>query len=81
MAGKAEALELRDVDDPDSLIASVPVADADGVLERVAKGRMKRKVLGAIEAVRAGVHRVVLADGRVDRPVGRALEGQGTVIE
>ncbi len=72
---------LRDVDDPTSRIPVVPVADAEAVLEEVAKGRMKRKVLGAAEAVRAGVGRVVLADGRVARPLQRALAGEGTVVE
>jgi len=71
---------LRDVEDPTSLIPAVPVADAEAALARVAKGRMKRKVLGAAEAVRAGVGRVILADGRCERPVQRALAGEGTVV-
>ena len=71
---------LRDVEDPTSLIPAVPVADAEAVLEQVAKGRMKRKVLGAAEAVRAGVGRVILADGRSERPLQRALAGEGTVV-
>ncbi len=72
---------LEDVDDPRSLIRSVPLAEADTVLADVAKGRMKRKVLGAIEALRAGVGRVILADGRVPQPLQQALAGEGTVIE
>jgi len=71
---------LRNVEDPASCIPVVPVADVEVVLEQVAKGRMKRKVLGAAEAVRAGVGRVVVADGRVARPVRRALAGEGTVV-
>ena len=47
----------------------------------VAQGRMKKKVLGAAEALAGGVGRVVLGDARLDRPVSRALAGQGTVIE
>jgi len=42
---------------------------------------MKRKVLGATEALRDGVGRVILADGRVEQPVLKALAGQGTVIQ
>lgn len=46
-----------------------------------AQGRMKKKLIGAAEALRAGVGRVILADGRGDRPVLRALaEENGTVI-
>jgi acetylglutamate/LysW-gamma-L-alpha-aminoadipate kinase len=42
---------------------------------------MKKKMLGAIEALNDGVGRVVIADGRVAQPLHRALAGQGTVIE
>ena len=45
-----------------------------------AEGRMKKKVLGASEALAGGVGRVVIADGRVQAPVSRALAGHGTVI-
>jgi len=45
-----------------------------------AEGRMKKKVLGASEALEHGVSQVILADGRVSEPVRRALAGQGTVI-
>jgi acetylglutamate/LysW-gamma-L-alpha-aminoadipate kinase len=71
---------LRELDDPTSLIPAVSAADAEGALESVAKGRMKRKVLGAVEAIRAGAGRVILADGRVERPLQRALAGEGTVV-
>jgi acetylglutamate/LysW-gamma-L-alpha-aminoadipate kinase len=43
-----------------------------------AQGRMKRKVLGAQEALEAGVHRVIISDGRIDNPVTEALTGHGT---
>ncbi|MBL8058634.1 MAG: [LysW]-aminoadipate kinase, partial [Anaerolineales bacterium] len=45
-----------------------------------AEGRMKKKVLGASEALALGVGKVVFADGRVEQPVAKALAGQGTVI-
>ena len=41
---------------------------------------MKKKVLGASEALGQGVAKVVFADGRVERPVAGALAGKGTVI-
>ena len=46
-----------------------------------AQGRMKKKVLGAEEALRGGVSRVVIADGRIQNPISNSLSGNGTVIE
>ena len=42
---------------------------------------MKKKVMGAGEALGQGVKRVVFGDGRISQPVQRALAGEGTVIE
>jgi acetylglutamate/LysW-gamma-L-alpha-aminoadipate kinase len=72
---------LRDLDDQASLIPHIPLAQAQAHLDQYAKGRMKRKVLGAIEALQDGVSKVIIADGRVSQPLHRALAGQGTVIE
>jgi acetylglutamate/LysW-gamma-L-alpha-aminoadipate kinase len=71
---------LQDYPDEASLISYIPLAAAPTCLDQYAKGRMKRKLLGAIEALQDGVGRVILADGRIDRPVHHALSGQGTVI-
>ncbi len=46
-----------------------------------AQGRMKKKVLGAQEALAGGVSRVVIADGRIQNPIANALAGNGTVIQ
>lgn len=46
-----------------------------------AQGRMKKKVLGAEEALRSGVRRVIIADGRIQHPISNALRGNGTVIQ
>ncbi|HFD40605.1 MAG TPA: [LysW]-aminoadipate kinase, partial [Anaerolineae bacterium] len=72
---------LRDVADESSLLRHIPQDQAAEALERYAQGRMKRKILGAIEALQGGAGRVILADGRVDQPLRRALEGKGTVIQ
>ena len=72
---------LRDVEDEGSLIEEIPQAQAGAYLDQYAEGRMKRKVLGATEALQEGVGQVILADGRVDQPVLAALSGQGTVIK
>ena len=44
-----------------------------------AEGRMKKKVLGASEALDLGVEKVIFADGRVEHPLLDALAGKGTV--
>ncbi len=41
---------------------------------------MKKKVMGAVEAIAEGVQKVIFADGRVEKPVTRALAGEGTQI-
>ena len=46
-----------------------------------AQGRMKKKVLGADEALKGGVSRVIIADGRIQNPISYALAGNGTVIQ
>jgi acetylglutamate/LysW-gamma-L-alpha-aminoadipate kinase len=71
---------LRDLPDESTLVRHVALDDAPGVLEKYAQGRMKKKMLGAIEALNNGVKQVIIADGRVSQPLHRALTGQGTVI-
>jgi [amino group carrier protein]-L-2-aminoadipate 6-kinase len=48
---------------------------------QAAQGRMKKKVLGAEEALNGGVKRVIIADGRIANPISSALLGNGTVIQ
>lgn len=71
---------LRNFPDETTLIPHIPLEQAEEHLDRYAQGRMKRKLLGAIEALHNGVGQVVIADGRVAQPLHRALAGQGTVI-
>ncbi len=70
---------LRNFPDESSLIHNIPRGEVDLYLP-YAVGRMKKKVLGAAEAVEHGVPRVVLGDARKDRPITRALSGEGTVV-
>jgi acetylglutamate/LysW-gamma-L-alpha-aminoadipate kinase len=46
----------------------------------MAQGRMKKKVLAAVDAVRRGVGEVVLADANAPDAVNAALAGAGTRI-
>ncbi len=41
-----------------------------------AEGRMKKKVLGAEEALQGGVGRVIIADGRVASPISTPWPGK-----
>lgn len=70
---------LLDPDQPRSLVADVRRHQIPRAME-MARGRMRTKVLAAKEALQGGVRRVVLADGRIPRPVEMACLGQGTVF-
>jgi [amino group carrier protein]-L-2-aminoadipate 6-kinase len=70
---------LRQFPDESTLIREVPRSDA-GRFMQFAEGRMKKKVLGAVEAIEAGVKKVIFADGRIEKPIGAAIAGGGTHI-
>ena len=70
---------LRNFPDEASLIREIPRAKADDFMQ-FAEGRMKKKVMGAVEAIAEGVQKVIFADGRVDAPIRTALSGGGTQI-
>ncbi len=70
---------LKNFPDETSLIKTLSLAQLDSAIE-YAQGRMKKKVLGAQEALQGGVGRVIIADGRVESPISAALEGRGTTI-
>lgn len=71
---------LKDVDDPNSLIKKIPKEKIDEFME-YAKKRMKKKVLGAKEALETDVKKVIFASANVPNPIENALNGNGTVIE
>ncbi|RPJ21030.1 MAG: [LysW]-aminoadipate kinase [Chloroflexi bacterium] len=85
---KAEALILltavpglmKNFPDEATLIRQLPQSQLAAASE-AAQGRMKKKVLGAEEALKGGVSRVVIADGRIEKPISAALAGNGTVIQ
>lgn len=70
----------RNFPDENSFVNEVRRQQIHEAMEQWAEGRMKRKVLGAQEALEGGVNRVWIADGRVMNPVQSALEGEGTVF-
>ena len=61
---------LRDKDDPTSLISRINVSEAPQLMrEGVISGGMIPKVECCIEAIRRGVHRVFIIDGRVPHAI------------
>ncbi len=71
---------LKDPEDPNSLITSIPKHQVDNIMV-YAKGRMKKKVLGASEAITGGVKRIIIGNANLAKPLTQALSGTGTVIE
>jgi [amino group carrier protein]-L-2-aminoadipate 6-kinase len=70
---------LKNFPDESTLIPHIDRSAVDSALG-IAEGRMKKKVLGAIEALNLGVAKIIFADGRVEHPLLGALAGQGTTI-
>ncbi len=70
---------MRCFPDESTLIPHLPRVGLEQALS-FAEGRMKKKVLGASEALDLGVAKVVFADGRIAQPLQAALSGKGTVI-
>ena len=70
---------LEDPNDPSSLISELSF---DEVTERsqVSTGRIQRKLMALAKMARTGCEEIVLADGRVERPIAKALEFEGTTI-
>lgn len=67
----------RDIQDASSFVAHISPSQLEVAMEW-AQGRMKRKVLGAQEALEGGVRRVIIGDGRAEQPISAALAGHGT---
>jgi acetylglutamate/LysW-gamma-L-alpha-aminoadipate kinase len=70
---------MRSFPDESTLIAHIDKKNLEQALG-FAEGRMKKKVLGATEALELGVSSVIFADGRVEHPLQAALAGKGTTI-
>lgn len=70
---------MEDIDDPDSKIENRTPSELEEMEDRK-EGRIKRKLHSLNKLFENDVEEVVISDGRVDRPVNRALEGEGTNI-
>ncbi len=71
---------LKDAEDEGTLIPRINPDEIDEAIAAHARDRMKKKLLGAKEALEVGVRTVILGDGRIPFPVSAALRGEGTVI-
>jgi [amino group carrier protein]-L-2-aminoadipate 6-kinase len=71
---------LRDLNDTSSRVERVARSEVDAAMS-LAKGRMRKKLLAAREAVEGGVPRVAIASSKGPDPIARALRGEGTWIE
>ena len=75
---------LRDRDDPATLIPEITVADAEKLKEEgIVSGGMIPKVECCIDAIRRGVKKVIIMDGRVPHSILMELltdEGAGTLV-
>jgi len=70
---------MKNFPDEKTLIQEINYSDLERVI-KYAEGRMKKKILGAEEAILKGVNKVIIADGRVNHPISNALAGKGTTI-
>lgn len=71
---------LRAFPDESTLIERVDRNNIESAADS-AQGRMKKKVMGAGEALTGGVRRVIIGDARAQQPITGALAGNGTVFE
>ncbi len=72
---------LRDPSDSTSVIKLIKLKEIDYYIEKFAIGRMKKKLIGAKEAINAGVKKVILSGALKEKPILNAISGEGTVIE
>jgi acetylglutamate/LysW-gamma-L-alpha-aminoadipate kinase len=70
---------MRHFPDKSTLIPHLERSELENALD-FAEGRMKKKVLGASEALTMGVGSVMFADGRTSHPLMDAISGKGTLI-
>jgi len=71
---------LQQFPDESSLVAHVR-RDEIETAASWAQGRMRKKIMGAAEALQRGVGSVILGDGRHAAPIQAALAGAGTTIQ
>lgn len=71
---------LKDINDESSKISVIEKKKLNSFMEK-AEGRIRKKLLGAKEALACGAKQVFFGDGRVQNPIEKALIGEGTTIK
>lgn len=71
---------LKDINDQSSKIDAIDKNELDNYIEQL-PGRIRKKLLGAKEAILHGAKQVYFGDGRVEHPIKNTLLGKGTVIQ
>ena len=71
---------LDNEQDERSLLKFISRSDLKRLEERVS-GRMKRKMLALTRLFESGANKVIICDGRREKPLIDALNGEGTVIQ
>ena len=72
---------LRDINDNKSVVKFIKLKEIDYYIEKFAQGRMKKKLIGAKEAIYGGVKKVIISGALGKEPISNALNGKGTFIE
>ena len=70
---------LENIEDESSLIKQIPKGQIEKFSE-FAQGRMKKKIMGASEAIDGGVENIRFAHGGIENPLSNALAGECTTI-
>lgn len=70
---------LTDLNDDKSVISKVSKDNLEQLLP-IVSGRMKRKLLECINLLDTGIEKIIIADGRVKKPITNALKGVGTYV-
>jgi acetylglutamate/LysW-gamma-L-alpha-aminoadipate kinase len=71
---------MEDIHDQTSLVKEISKTELSD-REAQVQGRMKRKMLALRRLMESGAGKVIISDGRVERPIQEALSGKGTVIQ
>ncbi|MBD3280275.1 [LysW]-aminoadipate kinase [Candidatus Dojkabacteria bacterium] len=70
---------LEDLSDPHSLVKKINKEEIEKFYD-FAKGRMKKKIMGAKEALDNGAEKLYWGPINIDSPITKAIEGGGTII-
>ena len=71
---------LKNEADKNSIVRNININEIDYYIEKYAMGRMKKKLIGAKEAILNGVSKVVISGALKKKPLTNALKGEGTII-